>query len=1375
MRKFLFVATFLVASVVSAMATNVQVTMNAVSTTMTLAEKSTGTAVTVGTPTNKVYNFTANPGTYVLTAYDTDGTTVNGTMELEVGTDDVEFKVLTVTAYATNGGWAYGTDYVIEASVVSREGANIVITLGDSKTAGRKTFLALNGATYLCDMIPTFARAEQGYTTLYRSGTLTNNTTCSGAIPEAITLRLTAPQGATVFVGRKTVHFVPFIPVMEDSVVGNTYYYKLAKSTEYNYRVSKTGLLTHAAVFSSSTDFDLVVTEAEMQSQSPKWIDRDLNSKEGYNVADLFLNINEQEHLKMTVGEDYDLLPMRNWQAINSITGNYFIEPDYHYHVSDLNGQPSTSVVTIDPDGTLHAVGNGTAIVTVIYDAIYLTGTAGGNGYWSAIWPENTGVFVVTVGDPASEIDLGMLINPTNTTQYKLAGQKYDADFDVFYFPDTVGGCHYYTFHPTNVVSVEVAYPTIGVNEASYTGFTTNGVSYDANTGDYTVRVGEGKQIVKLTNSTGVSEYQVLVGKPVHIETYSTTRGPQTVFEPGDKVVVQMSGLFHPANKLAGIHNFSATTTMSHYGATVKGSGNQYKYASSPAAQAITIQLPDTLNVENYNYEYVVDPGYIKVSGFGDPIGNHRNVSKKFGRGANFTAINQQAIFGYLPGIKLQLRERVMKQLTFSLTPADAIVTLVNNEGTVLTATNGVYDLPTATYNYTVERAGYHTIKGEVVIGDNSPALTTVTLQLQAIDPSDTNWDGITTSYEPELREGWYCITSGYHMAWFAAHVNAGNYTVKGKLMNDIALSNYNWTPIGGNAVGKAFKGQFDGQNHIIRGLHIEATTTYQALFGYVSNGSISNLTVEGNVTSTANYAAGIAAYLSGTNMTNCVNRVVVNGAMYVAGLAGSTTNTMTIDHCVNEAAITGTGNYVGGITTNTMNKNVTIKNCYNIAPITGGNYVAGITANMQQAATVKNVYNIGVITATGTNVGAIRGHKTNGTFDKIYANKVYYMDTAATVKTTIMEDVDFQNGHVANLLGAPYGQQINEDMYPVLDGPAVYQFGLKEDADTTISYINETVLPDTVWVSNIYASYYNTVGQKVDTVNSDTVVSLLINVRPMTGAATFEERTLHPEAAWYGDPDFENEDNYWTSGDYIFSTYWDNWGTIYYYDITMANLTGKTFSYMNPYYDQYSAAGGAAEGQNYAIWYKNWYGNANITLTAANTISGVAVTNNAWVVDAIKNGDGMSVEEGGTGLPFHQGDWIKLTITGYDDEEGITGTVEFYLADFRTVGDWKYAENWQWVDLAPLGEVSAISFALSSSKYNTYGMTTPAYFCFDNLGGQAADCRLGAMTHVSDTPSAIDNANAESAAIAKRIENGHLMIILPNGKRINAIGQEVR
>ena len=110
MRKFFFCAILGMTSVLTAMAGTVKITMNAISTTMTLAEKTSGTPVDVGTPASKVYNFTAPAGTYVLTAYDTDGTTVNGTIEFTIGDEAFELMLYTVTAYATNTGWTYGTD-----------------------------------------------------------------------------------------------------------------------------------------------------------------------------------------------------------------------------------------------------------------------------------------------------------------------------------------------------------------------------------------------------------------------------------------------------------------------------------------------------------------------------------------------------------------------------------------------------------------------------------------------------------------------------------------------------------------------------------------------------------------------------------------------------------------------------------------------------------------------------------------------------------------------------------------------------------------------------------------------------------------------------------------------------------------------------------------------------------------------------------------------------------------------------------------------------------------------------------------------------------------------------------------------------------------
>ena len=1360
MRKLFLSVILVMTSVMWLTAANVKVTMNAVSTTMKLAEKTTGDAVDVGEPASRVYNFSVAMGTYVLTAYDTDGTTVNGTLEIKVSDDDLDLKVFTITTYATNSGWAYGTDYAISASAISREGGELVITLGDSKTAGRKTFLVLNGNTYFCDLMPSAARKAEGYTTLYKTGTVTANTNATGAIPKATIATVTAPADATVFVGRKTAHFVSFIEIPCDSTKGNVHYYTVAQGSDYNYRVSRAGGLTQGGVFSASATVapEITVSDADFAAKSPKWIDHDVKSNGGYNVADLFLNINAQEHLKLTMGQSYDLLPLRNWEVVNSITANYFIEPDYHYTVTDLNGVESSSVVTVDADGTLHALGNGAAIVTVTYDAICLKGMAGGD-YWSAIWPENTGVFVVTVGDAPTGINLGMTINETNTTTYKLAGTAYDADFDVLYFAEGNDAGYNYTFKPTGVTSVRVAYPTLGENAATYHGFGSEGVTYNSETGEYTVKVKFGKQIVQLTNASGVSEYQVLVGKPVHIEATAAGRAQTGNFQPGDVVTVQLSGLYHPANKLAGVHNFNATTVYKHEGTELKSASNQYTFCSAPTAQAVTVTLPADMDVAAASNEYKLEEGFIRAGGFGDPIGNHRNTSKKFGRGPNFTAISQTAIFGALPPITLPLRERVQKQLKINVTPSDAYVMLTDYAGNQMTTTDGVYNITTADYNYTITKTGYHTVKGVAHITDANEALTTINITMEAIDATDTSWDGVTTDYVPETEGDWYLIKSGYHMAWFASKVNNGTRDIYGKLMNDISLGGYNWTPAGGSTSTKAFTGKFDGQNHTIDSLYINSTATYQGLFGYVQGGEISKLTVKGEVTTTGSYAAGIAAYLNASKMTDCYNFAAVNAASNMGGVAGYTNGTTTIDRCANFADITATGNYAGGITANTMNKNVVIQNCYNTGNITGANYVAGITANMQQAATVKSVYNVGTIKGTGANVGAIRGHKTNGTFDKIFAVKAYAVDEEATVKTEIKTAEEFADGTVAHLLGAPFGQEIGQDPYPVLNDKPLYMLSVIGQNDTTTSFVTETTLPDTVWINNIYGGYFNAEGKKVTEVKSDTIVTLMIDVKPLTGAATFEERTFKPETAWYGDPDFADDENYWNSGDYIFSTYWDNWGAsgIFYYDVTMANLTGKEFGWSNPYYDQYSAAGGAAEGKNYAVWYDNWYGSAHVMLPEPQILSGMAVTNNAWVVDAIKNGDGQSVEaDGTTGKPFGKGDWLKLTVTGYDESETAVGTVDYYLADFRDTADiyeWTYAENWQWLDLTALDTVSSIGFSLTSSKHNSYGMSTPAYFCFDNIGGKPEQCRLGELTSIK--------GHADYIHEVTIIENGNSTLIL--------------
>ena len=654
-------------STYNAFATQVEVTMNAKSKLIkSLVNKDTNAAVEVGEPTSNKYTFDAPDGTYLLTATAADGETVSGTIQLDIDADHTAFSIFSPEITVKNSDWEYGTDYTFDLSVTTKEGETVNTTMGEY-TNGHKMFLVFSGNTYNLDMIPSEARQEEGYLTASYTGTVTFNASISAEAPMSVMYDITVPAGASLFVGTKTTHFVKFKEVLPESVSGDgtVYTFKLGDKQKYNYRVSKEGKLTQAGIFTMSLDEtkrpELVFTDADMEAKSPKFIDHDVTSNEGYNTGDLFLNINERGHLQLAnVGDTYDILPMRTWQLIESITNNYFIEPDYHFTVLGMNGQEDNSVVKVE-DEMLTAVGEGTAVVLVTYDAIHLDQFSGaekkafiGGSDWGAIWPENTGVFVVTVGQAATDITPNIIINKDYLTKVgdvdtKMAMENVDAEFDVLYYLDTEDGFDY-TFTPEGVASVTLARPVIGENAASYTGFSTEGVTAN-NDGSYTLHLTQGRNIVCLTNAAGQSVYQVMTVKPCHRDILVGEEVVTNV-KPGDAVTVQYSGLYHPANKLAGIHNFNAFVAykQASEGLTVKnGKGNQYKMASTPTAQAVTFTVPEDWTQSTIE----LSDGVLGIGGFGDPIGNHRATSKLTGRAPNFTAISQSAVFGRVPTVTL--------------------------------------------------------------------------------------------------------------------------------------------------------------------------------------------------------------------------------------------------------------------------------------------------------------------------------------------------------------------------------------------------------------------------------------------------------------------------------------------------------------------------------------------------------------------------------------------------------------------------------------------------------------------------------------------------------------------------------------------------
>jgi hypothetical protein len=490
---------------------------------------------------------------------------------------------------------------------------------------------------------------------------------------KAIEFTITVPEGATVFVGTKGKHYQRFTeknPVSDPVTSNGKTVYTFDISGRHNYRVSMPGKLTHAGLFTpGDTNTGLEITQEQMDSHSPKEIDHDVNNNSFRNMADIFLNINPQGYLKLTGGSTYQLINLRNWQAIDSDVNNYFLEPDYHYTVVNENGDEDNSVVTVSSDGLIRAGNAGTAIVLVTYDA-FNCASANVGPFFGALWPENTGVFVVSVDAPDSGITPKMHISEIWNAEgsEKVAETSIDAELDVFYYETSTGGCDY-TFSPEGVTSVTMAQPALGVNMLSYDGFSTDGVTNNGD-GSYTVRLIHGRNIVKMTSATG-SEYQVISAKPVSYTVTNVSR-PGERFQQGDKMSILFNTLYHPCNKLSGIYNMSAGIQYTGFNTDfplILGPG-QYTFASK--AQTYEITIPEDYTAE----DFALVNGVLKINGFGSVYGAHRYISLENGVEPNLNASVHAAYFGVLPGFYFRLVDQPSKPANVKAIPTATTIAL---------------------------------------------------------------------------------------------------------------------------------------------------------------------------------------------------------------------------------------------------------------------------------------------------------------------------------------------------------------------------------------------------------------------------------------------------------------------------------------------------------------------------------------------------------------------------------------------------------------------------------------------------------------------------------------------------------------------------
>ena len=191
-------------------------------------------------------------------------------------------------------------------------------------------------------------------------------------------------------------------------------------------------------------------------------------------------------------------------------------------------------------------------------------------------------------------------------------------------------------------------------------------------------------------------------------------------------------------------------------------------------------------------------------------------------------------------------------------------------------------------------------------------------------------------------------------------------------LGNDIVFADgtTELTPIG--IYGKPFKGKFSGDGHVISNFVInknDASDNYVGLFGY-NEGKIMKVGVEkANVTGTMN-AGGVCGQNIGT-IRNCYNAATVSGGDYIGGVCGNNINDGTITNCYNTGEVSGTNYNTGGVCGLNLS---TVTNCYNTGNVNGKTNVGGVCG--ANSGTITNCYystdtfsgnGIGTDTSTGS------------------------------------------------------------------------------------------------------------------------------------------------------------------------------------------------------------------------------------------------------------------------------------------------------------------------------------------------------------------------------------------------------------------------
>ena len=268
--------------------------------------------------------------------------------------------------------------------------------------------------------------------------------------------------------------------------------------------------------------------------------------------------------------------------------------------------------------------------------------------------------------------------------------------------------------------------------------------------------------------------------------------------------------------------------------------------------------------------------------------------------------------------------------------------------------------------------------------------------------------DGICTvcgAFDKD-EDGYIKIINANTLIRFANLVNEGQTELKARMYADIDMKEQTFTPIGNQAT--LFVGEFDGQGHVISNLTVSGGD-YTGLFGVVSGGAdIRNFVLDKTCSISGGAFVGV---IGGTNGT---------GNVYVTNVG-------------NEGNVTGTAQNAAGILGVDMNGSATlfITNCYVTGSVKGARESATICGWSNGGSVVKNCYSIASLEGIYGD-----GSFTRGGTSIVNCYEIESVGQQGNVNKVTAEEV--ANGALCFKLGEPFGQLIGTDAYPIFNGPKV-------------------------------------------------------------------------------------------------------------------------------------------------------------------------------------------------------------------------------------------------------------------------------------------------------------------------------------------------